>query len=121
MERGRVECVFNIVAAISTWLVASIKLHMAASRAGGGIQLTRGRAATEMPPLWLKTPPLLLPRERWCCSPGPGREVNQAVDQKEEAFILAYHEITLKPRGLWQGWNFTIRSTASVDGRMDAT
>ena len=25
MERGRVECVFNIVVAISTWLVASIK------------------------------------------------------------------------------------------------
>ena len=36
MERGRVECVFNIVAAISTWLVAPIKLHMAAPRGGEG-------------------------------------------------------------------------------------
>lgn len=85
------------------------------------MQLTRGRAATEMCPLWLKIPPLLLPRERWCCSPGPGREVNKAVDQKEAVFILAHHVITLKPLGLWQGWKFTIRSTASVDGRMDAT
>ena len=48
--------------------------------------------------------------------------MNKAVNQKEEeVFILAYHVITLQPRGLWQGWNFRIQSTASVDGRMDAT
>lgn len=36
MERGRVERAFNIAAAISTWLVASIKLCMAAPRGGEG-------------------------------------------------------------------------------------
>lgn len=48
--------------------------------------------------------------------------MSKAMNQKEEeVLILAYHVITLKPRGLGQGWNFTMRSTASVDGRMDAT